>query len=360
MNGDTARVLVVDDDLLNRKVLEGMLTGLGHEVVTAASGTECFEKLDESVDLVCLDVMMPGLDGFACTRAIREDPHHGDLPVLIMTTLSSREDRLKAVEAGANDFISKPIDLMEVRVRTESLLRMKRSRDEVRRYQEQLEDMVQVRTEALQLAVENLKEQQRHTLSAHQEAIHCLCSAAEFKDTETAHHIVRIGHMCGVLAEAMGLPADEAETLRHAAPMHDVGKIGVPDAILLKPGPLSPEEWDVMRDHARIGAKILSGATSSLLETGSLVALTHHEKWDGSGYPQGLAGENIPMCGRITALADVFDALTSARPYKEPFSVEKALDIMAEGRGSHFDPTLYDVFTANIDQILRIKDDFRD
>jgi len=354
------RILVVDDDRLNRRVLTGMLDSLGHEAVQAASGQEALDLLDESVDLVLLDVMMPGLDGFSTARAIRRDPRFAELPIIIVTALASREDRLAAVEAGANDFITKPIDLMEVSVRTASLLRMKESRDALRRYQADLEEMVRVRTRALEVAVDNLREQQQTTTAAYLEAIHCLSSAAEYKDEETAAHIVRIGRMSALMARRLGLPEEEAELLLTAAPMHDVGKIGVPDAILLKPGKLTAEEWTVMRQHAEIGARILSQANSVLMQAGAVIARSHHEKWDGSGYPGGLSGEAIPLYGRICAVVDVFDALTSRRPYKEPFSLDKALEIMRQGRGSHFDPGLLDLFLAHLPEFLAIKDELRD
>ncbi len=354
------RILVVDDDRLNRRVLTGMLGGLGHEVVQATSGQEALSLLDESIDLVLTDVMMPGLDGFATTRAIRQTPGYAELPIIIVTTLDSRQDRLKAVEAGANDFIAKPMDLMEVRVRTASLLRMKESRDALHRYQADLEEMVRVRTRALEVAMENLREQQQSTTAAYLEAIHCLSSAAEYKDEETAAHIVRIGRMSETMALLLGLPAEEAQLLRNAAPMHDVGKIGVPDAILLKPGKLTDEEWVVMRQHAEIGARILAQANSELMQAGAIIARSHHEKWNGSGYPAGLAGTDIPLYGRICAVVDVFDALTSRRPYKEPFSIEKAQEIMREGRGSHFDPDLLDLFLDNISAFVAIKEELHD
>ena len=354
------RVLVVDDDRLNRKLLHGMLANLGHDVVQAESGQEALDLLDESIDLVMLDVMMPRMDGLACCRAIRADGRFAELPVIIVTTLSSREDRLKAVEAGANDFIAKPIDLMEVRVRTASLLKMKESRDAVKRYQSDLEEMVLVRTQALELALDNLREQRKSTVTAYQDAIHCLCSAAEFKDEETAQHIIRIGKMCSLLGARLGLARDESDLLLHAAPMHDVGKIGVPDAILLKPGKLTESEWPIMQQHASIGARILGQSASELLQAGAIIALSHHEKWDGSGYPGGLSGTGIPLYGRICAVADVFDALTSKRPYKEPFPLDVSLDIMRKGRASHFDPEILDLFFANLDDILAIKEAFRD
>jgi len=353
------RVLVVDDEALNRKVLEGFLKGLGHETVPAASGVEALERLDESIDLVLLDIMMPGMDGYEVCRQIREEHRCSDVPVIVVTALSSAEDRLRAVEAGANDFIAKPIDKTELRVRSDSMLRIKDARDEVKRYQSELEELVSVRTRALEMAVDNLRSLQEATRAAHLETVHCLSFAAEYKDEDTAFHIQRMSRYSSLLAERLGLPASEVETVLHASPMHDVGKIGIPDAILLKPGKLDADEWKLMREHTTIGARILGDSSDSeLLQVGSVIALSHHEKWDGSGYPAGLAGEDIPLYGRICAVADVFDALTSKRPYKEAFPVEKALAIMREGHGSHFDPRILDLFFDNLDTVLEIKERF--
>ncbi|MGE4557295.1 MAG: HD-GYP domain-containing protein [Desulfovibrionaceae bacterium] len=208
--------------------------------------------------------------------------------------------------------------------------------------------------------MQNLAESQANILKAHIETILILSSAAEYKDNETAQHIKRMSWMASILAEELGMPQSEVELVHRASPMHDIGKIGVPDAILLKPGKLTPEEWVVMREHTTIGSRILENSTSDLLQAGSIIAMTHHEKWDGSGYPKGLAGEDIPLYGRISAVADVFDALTSKRPYKEAFSNEVALDIMAKGRGSHFDPAVYDAFLRRFEDFRSIQQQLAD
>lgn len=324
------------------------------------SGKKALETIDASFDLVLLDIMMPGMDGFAVARKIRENPACKDVPIIMVTALSSIDDRLKAVETGANDYITKPIDKSELRVRTASMLRMKAAQDEIKRYQTELEDMVRVRTEALSLVVENLQQLQQGTIQAHLETIHCLSYAAEYKDEDTAQHIHRMSHYSALLATKLGLPEREVYQILHASPMHDVGKIGIPDAILLKPGKLTPDEWEIMKEHSQIGAKILEQSTSELLQVGATIAMSHHEKWDGSGYPVGLAGKKIPLYGRICAISDVFDALTSRRPYKEPFSNEKSLDIMKQGHGKHFDPAVLDIFLEHFDTILDIKSRFSD
>jgi putative two-component system response regulator len=354
------RILVVDDDKFNRKVLEGLLRSFGYDPVLAESGPRALEIIDESIDLVLLDIMMPEMDGYAVARAIRATKDVENVPIIVVTTLQSKEDRLTAVEAGANDFITKPIDLTELKVRSASLLRMKESQDEVKRYQAELEEKVSVRTQALELAMENLKQSQQATRHAYLETIHCLARAAEYKDDETGNHIKRMSYYSKLMAERSGMSAAEVEEIVYASPMHDVGKIGIPDSVLLKPGKLDPQEWVIMKTHTTIGSQILSKSTSELMETASIIALSHHERWDGSGYPNGLAGEDIPIQGRICALADVFDALTSKRTYKDAFSVEKSVAIMEEGRGSHFDPELFDLFRDNFDEIIRIKDEFSD
>ncbi len=354
------RILTVDDEKINLRVLSGLLRSLGFEPVLADSGQTALDLLDPSIDLVLLDVMMPDMDGFTVAKKIRERKDGADVPIIMVTALAGKQDRLMAVEAGANDFIAKPIDLTELRVRMGSLLRMKQSQDEVKRYQAELEEMVAVRTSALRLALENLEESQKTILAAHRETIHRLAAAAEFKDAETADHIARMSRYCAALANWLGLHADEVELVEQASPMHDIGKIGIPDSILLKPGKLTPEEWKTMQKHTLYGARILGSSSFELLRAGEIIALSHHERWDGSGYPQGLAGEDIPLFGRICAVADVFDALTSRRPYKEAFSIETSLEIMRAGRGSHFDPRILDLFLERFDDILAIKARYAD
>ncbi|MHC1712179.1 MAG: HD domain-containing phosphohydrolase [Solidesulfovibrio sp.] len=352
------RILAIDDERINLRVIGGLLRNLGYEPVLVESFGEALALLDQSIDLVLLDVMMPETDGFTVARKIREMPAVSDVPIIMVTALTSKQDRLRAVEAGANDFISKPIDLTELRVRMGSLLKMKESQDEVKRYQAELEEMVAVRTSALKMALENVKESQRVILSAHLETIHRLAAAAEFKDEETSDHIQRMSRYCELLAHSLGLPDAEVDLILQASPMHDIGKIGIPDSILLKPGKLTPEEWEVMKKHTIFGARILGESNFELLRVGEIIALSHHEKWDGSGYPKGLAGENIPLYGRICAVADVFDALISRRPYKEPFSNEKSLEILRAGRGSHFDPRILDVFLNDFDKVEEIQKEF--
>ena len=226
---------------------------------------------------------------------------------------------------------------------------------ELEAYRNQLEEVVDVRTKAMNIAMDNLKSLQQSTVDAHLEVIHRLAAAAEFKDKETGNHIIRMAEYAGLLGRLCGFSEEKVELLRQASPLHDIGKIGIPDSILTKPGPLDADEWTEMKRHTVYGAEILSAASSDHLDAGHLIALTHHERWDGSGYPQGLSGEHIPLMGRICAVSDVFDALTSVRPYKDAYSNTKALNIMKSGRGTHFDPELLDLFVAHFEDFEAIQ-----
>jgi len=354
------RVLVVDDEQTNLAMLEGMLEAFDHEAVLACDGEEALGKMDQSIDLVLLDVMMPGLNGYQVAQKIRADPKLCDIPIIMVTALTGKDDRLRAVEAGANDFIAKPVEMTELQVRTDSLLRMKAAQDEIKRHQAELEQRVEERTQELQSAFDEIADAQRNTTEAHLDTIRRLVLAAEYKDEDTAAHIQRMSLYSVVLAERLGLPTDEVELLKHASPMHDVGKIGVPDSILLKPGRLTDGEMTIMRQHTLMGARILRGSPSQLLRAGEVIALSHHEKWDGSGYPSGIAGEEIPRWGRICAVADVFDALTSDRVYRKAMPNEKAFAIMRDGRGSHFEPMLVDLFFSELDDVMAIKQTYQD
>jgi putative two-component system response regulator len=347
------RVLVVDDTEQSMQVIANLVRSLGCTVETAADGLEAFGKLS-GVDLILLDVMMPGLDGYAVARCLRQDPRWSDLPIIMVTALDTREDRLQAVAAGASDFIGKPVDLTELRLRIDSQLRLKEALDTVKQSRLDLEDRVIQRTAELRQALSDMAEARRHTYRAHVDSIHRLVLAAELKDMGTAHHIKRLSRYSRILADALGMAGCEAEILGHAVTMHDVGKIGVPDAILAKPGKLTGEERRIMEAHTWIGARLLEDSPSELIEAGRVVALTHHERWDGSGYPQRLAGESIPLWGRICAVIDVFDALTTQRPYREPMPALAALEALAGDRGRHFDPVLVDHFLDRCDGVLAL------
>jgi len=354
------RILVIDDDDVTRKITEALVQSLGHEPEAACDGIEGLAKLRLGVDLVLLDVVMPGLDGFEVCRRIRRDPSGSDVPVIMVTSMVSREDRLRAVEAGANDFIAKPVDATELRIRSASLLKMKEAQDALKSYQGRLEVMVEQRTASLRKALDEMAEAQRHAYLAQLDTVERLAIVAEYKDKVTARHIERMSEYCAVIARGMKLPPGEVEVILHASRMHDVGKIAVPDAILRKPSSLDGAEWSVMRLHPTIGSVILDNSTSQILQAGCVIALCHHERWDGYGYPSGLTGDAIPLWGRICAVADVFDAITSERPYKPAYSNDDALRLLREGRGTQFDPQILDVFLEHLDEILAIQAKFRD
>ena len=345
-------ILVVDDQPQNIELLEAYLDPQGYEIVRAANGEEALGRLlSNPIDLILLDVMMPGMDGFEVTRRVRQDDKNRLLPIILVTALKETEDRVKGIEAGCDDFLSKPFDKMELLARVQSLLKVKAYNDLMINYRKELESEVTRRTEELKHAFERIK-------AASLDTIYRLSMASEYKDEDTGAHIKRMSRYCAAIARRMGLDESTIETILYAAPMHDLGKIGIPDLILVKPAKLDPVEWEIMKLHTVIGANILKGSDAAFIVLGETIARCHHEKWDGSGYPGGLKGTEIPIAGRIAAIADVFDALTSKRPYKEPFSVEKSLTIIMEGRGSHFDPDVVDAFFAIQDEILTIKQQY--
>lgn len=338
------RILVVDDEGMNRELLAVMLETLDYEGIFADSGEAALAALTPDIDMLLVDAMMPGMDGFSLVERLRARPEGEDVPIIMVTALCGRSDRLRAVEAGANDFITKPVDRTELRVRCASLLKMKEAQDALKQHRASLEQTVQERTKALRHALEEVTEARRETYEAQLDTIQRLAIAAERRDEQTAAHIERVSHYCGLLASALGLSPDEVEIVRQGSRMHDVGKISIPDTILLKPGALTSEERRVMQEHTTIGAGVLSGSSSPLLQAGEVIARSHHEWWNGNGYPAGLQGENIPLYGRICAVADVFDALTSKRPYKKAFPVAKAREILQAGRGIQFEPFVLNTF----------------
>jgi putative two-component system response regulator len=349
------RILVVDDEREDADLLARMLMDMGYAAEVALSGRKAIARLKDGFDLILLDVTMPFPDGLEVAREVRRIPACHDVPIIMMTALATRPVRLRAVEAGASDFIAKPVDPTELRVRVASLLRMKEAQDALKRHRAHLEATVQKRTAALIRALKDTATAQREAQHAHLDTVRRLAIAAEYRDRQTSIHIHRMSRYCGILARGMGLTAGDVDLITHASPLHDVGKIGVPDSILLKPGKLDESEWRVMRDHPVLGARILEGSASRLIQTGQVIAMTHHERWDGSGYPRGLAGESIPLVGRISAVADVFDALTSRRPYKPAFTNEKSVEILRAGSGSQFDPRVVTVFVERLEEIHEIQ-----
>lgn len=348
-------ILIVDDEADIRDLLRDIVETLGHDAEVAASGFEALAKLRLDIDLILLDVVMPGMDGYEVARRIRTDTDHRDIPIIMVTALTSRAERLRAVEAGVNDFIEKPADLVEVRVRMASLLNMKEAHDALKRYQRDLEDIVEKRTAALRTALEDMAKAQERAHAAHLDTIKRLALAAEYRDMGTGSHIQRVSDYAALLARSLNLPPGEVELIRLASPLHDVGKIGIPDHILRKRGVLTDEERELMEQHTLIGAHLLQGTTAEVLRVAEVVARTHHERWDGSGYPNKLAGEQIPLWGRICAVADVFDALTTDRPYRKALSNSAAFEILRSGRGKHFAPDLVDLFLEQAEELTQIQ-----
>ena len=358
---ETGRILVVDDEATMRRLLEKLLRMEGYDVLLASSGEQALtEMLKHGADTVLLDMRMPGMTGLDVCRQIRSNPRSLHTPVVFITAVNDRELRRKGMEAGADDFLSKPFDEVELLARIRNCVRVKRYYDNIEQQKEQLELAVQERTAALNEAVAKLTRSQQDLRNSQEETIYRLARAAEFRDDETGQHLQRMSRYCQLIARRIGLDEATCELLRIASPMHDVGKLGIPDRILLKPGRLTPEEFTIMKGHAEIGYRILVGSDALPLKMAATIAHTHHEKWDGNGYPRGLKGEDIPLHGRIAAIADVFDALTSARPYKPAWSLEDALQLMRTNRGTHFDPTLVDVFFDALPEVLQIRERFVD
>jgi putative two-component system response regulator len=351
---DKPVILVVDDQLQNVELLEAQLVPLGYEIIRATNGKDALTIITgNEIDLMLLDIMMPGMDGFEVIRRVRQGTKTRLLPIILVTALRETEDRIKGIEAGCDDFISKPVDKMELFARVRSLLKVKDYNDLMLNYRKELESEVTARTEQLKKALERIK-------TASLDTIYRLSVASEYKDKDTGAHIKRMSRYSVAVARRMGLDENTIETILYSAPMHDLGKIGIPDQILMKPAILDPAEWKIMKMHTVIGAKILQGSDAEFIKSGESIALSHHEKWDGSGYPNGVKGQEIPIAGRIVAIADVFDALTSKRPYKEPFTIEKSLAIVKEGRGTHFDPDVVDAFFDIQEEILNIKKQYNE
>ena len=315
-------ILAVDDEASNLQLLRQILQD-HYRLLFAKDGARALDLArQERPDLILLDVMMPGMSGYEVCAALKAHPGTAAIPVIFVTALTDTDDELEGFEAGAVDYITKPVSPPIVRAR--------------------------VRTHLSLVRMEELR-------ASRLEIVQRLGLAAEYKDNETGLHVIRMSHFARVLGIAAGLTEQEADDLLHAAPMHDVGKIGIPDRVLQKPGPLDAEEWKVMQSHVNIGAEIIGEHSSGMLGLARNIALTHHEKYDGSGYPNGLKGDQIPLEGRICAIADVFDALTSVRPYKKAWSEEEAIDFLRQQKEKHFDPVLVDLFIEQMPAIRAIR-----
>jgi putative two-component system response regulator len=340
MNNEKFNILVVDDTPENIDLLLEILKD-DYKVRAAINGEQALKiaRLRVAPDLILLDVMMPGIDGFEVCRQLKSDPTTSHIPIIFVTAKITTSDEIEGFSLGAVDYITKPISPPVVMARVKTQLALyDQNRELDRKVREQTKDINETRLKIIQR----------------------LGRAAEYKDDNTGLHVIRMSHYARVLGIAAGMSEAMADMMLDAAPMHDIGKIGIPDSILQKAGPLTESEWTVMQSHTQMGEDIIGEDDSELLRMAKTVAISHHEHWDGSGYPKGLAGEDIPMVGRIVAIADVFDALTSVRPYKESWTVEDAVTYLQEKSGTQFDPKLVPLFVESIDKVLAIKEQYFD
>ncbi len=370
LEGDKSKILFVDDETQITETLSLALTRRSkeYEIVGASSVDEAMRQLaSHSFDVVVTDVQMPGKSGFDLLNEIRSSERLKTLPVIVITGMGDQEMKRQAIDSGADDLLAKPVSVADLVARLKSALRIKRYQDELRHQNENLEQVVANRTAQLEMA--------------RVELLWRLGVAGEFRDNETGNHVLRVGYFTRELSRALGLDDEFSETVFLAAPLHDIGKIGIPDSILLKPGKLTDTEWVTMRRHTEFGAQILRSrfvdpravldedhvpgslsqtVSDGLMLTAANIALNHHERWDGSGYPNGISGEEIPIEARLTTIADVYDALSSVRPYKPAFPEEKVLSIMREGVGTQFDPAVFDAFERSLDIFRSIQRSLRD
>jgi two-component system response regulator RpfG len=342
-------VMVVDDQSTSRSILEQVVRGLDERVQV-----EGFARPVDAVvwaarniaDLVLLDYMMPDMDGIELVGRLRSLPGYEHVPMVMITSKDDKKVRYAALDAGITDFLTKPVDARECLARCRNLLTLRRQQLALEDRRRMLEGMVEE-------ATREIREREKETLLR-------LARAGEFRDEETGYHLIRMARYSRMIANAIGIERDEAETIELAAPLHDIGKIGIPDGILLKPARLDEVEWGTMQRHPTIGHEILKGSASKYVRMGALIALGHHERYDGKGYPRGLDGDHIPLCARIVAVADVYDALTSARPYKKAWKHADALDYIGAQRSKHFDPRLADAFIGIGDKVLDVQRDLQD
>ena len=342
-------VMVVDDQSTGRAILEQVVRSIDERV-----GVEGFARPVDAVvwatrhisDLVLVDYMMPDMDGIEFVKRLRALPGYEHVPIVMVTVHDDRKVRYAALDAGITDFLTKPVDARECLARCRNLLTL-------RRQQLALEDRRRLLEHMVEDATKDVREREKETLLR-------LARAGEFRDEETGYHLIRMSRYSRLIAVALGLDHDEAETVELSAPLHDIGKIGIPDHILLKQGKLDDTEWQVMRRHPVIGHEILKGSASKYVRMGALIALGHHEKYEGSGYPNGLVGDHIPLCARIVAVADVYDALTSVRPYKAAWPEERAFEYITSQAGRHFDPRMVDAFLGMKSEVGQIQREWQD
>ena len=342
-------IAIIDDQSISRKLLEKLVSTLQQDsrTVTFADPVEALRWLEQNpVDLVLTDYKMPNMNGIEFIRRFRDIPFCSDIPLVVVTCIEDREIRYQALEAGATDFLTKPVDHLECRARCRNLLMLQKQQQIIKDRAKWLEQRVAD-------ATHEIRQREQETLLR-------LAKAGEYRDEETGNHVIRMSRYSRLIAEGLGLPQDECRVIEIAAPMHDIGKIGIPDAILLKPGKHTPEEFEIMKQHTLIGYDILKDSPSKYLQMGAVIALGHHEKFDGQGYPYGRSGDTIPLPARIVAIADVFDALTSVRPYKPAWPAQDALKYIRNQRGQHFDPSCVDSFLSQTGKVMDVYHSLRD
>jgi len=362
-----SKILVVDDNEMNRDLLTRRLQRQGHEVLTAHDGLGALEVLNSRrVDLVLLDIMMPNLDGYQVLEKMKADEYLADLPVIMITAVDELDSAVKCIEMGADDYLTKPFNAILLGARISASLEKHHLRRQEQKQRQQIEDLNLFLTA-------RVRQQVAEIASAQIGAIFAMSKLAESRDPETGEHLDRMREYCRLLAQELSkqpkytgyIDKNYIENIYSASPLHDIGKVGVPDAILSKPGRLTEEEWVIMKTHPIIGAETLREVDkehpgNAFIQTGIEIAASHHEKWDGSGYPYGLSGEEIPLSARILALGDVYDALTSKRCYKEAMPHSQAVDIIKEGEGKHFDPDVISAFLKINEEFVKIREYFQD
>lgn len=341
-----AKILVVDDQEVSIRLITEILTKAGYTNIISTTNPLEVKSLYLALnpDLLILDLYMPELDGIQVMNQLKSLGDDSYLPIIVISTEENQEVRFLALQSGAKDFLQKPYDRVEALIRIRNLIEVRMLHSEILNQNKLLEDKVRERTQELS--------------DTQLDVIQRLARAVEYRDSETGMHIIRMSHYAACLASKIGLTMQECEMILKASPLHDIGKIAIPDSILRKKGVLTPEEWEIMKSHTTIGEKLLSGSGSPLLNIAKEIALTHHEKWDGSGYPHGLKTDRIPLVGRICCISDVFDALTTERPYKSAWSFEKAMDEILRRSGTHFDPFLAKSFLEISAQVKHIKEKY--
>jgi len=343
------QIVIVDDETTGRAILERVIQRVDEDLQilsfeTARAALQWLQR--HRADLIITDFRMPDLDGIEFIRRVRELECCQTVPVMMITVVNERRVRHEALEAGATAFLTRPIDPIECGTSCRNLLKLQEQQSIIQDKADWLARQVDLAT--------------RQIIAREHETLLRLARAGEYRDEETGNHVYRMARYARLIAEELGLSAEECEDIEYSAPMHDIGKIGIPDEILLKKGAFEPEQWERMKQHTVIGHSILSNSDSRYMKMGAVIALNHHEKYDGSGYPSGLSGEEIPLVARIVAVADVFDALMSERPYKQAWPLDRALQLLRDESGRHFDPQCVDAFFARIDEVHRVREEFSD